>query len=125
MDLRVRDGEATVRAQPLLLDALIANLVDNALRYTQEEGRVTVGVQRDGAQVVLWIEDDGPGIAAEERERVFERFYRVAQQTEGSGLGLAIVREIAVSFGAGIELADATQSASGLRATVLFAAADR
>ncbi len=111
--------------QPLLLDALIANLVDNALRYTQEAGRVTVGVQRDGMQLVLWIEDDGPGIAAEDRERVFERFYRVSQHTEGSGLGLAIVREIALSFGAGIELADPAQGAPGLTVSVRFAAADR
>jgi two-component system sensor histidine kinase TctE len=51
------------------------------------------------------VEDNGPGIAPEVRERVFERFYRVAQDTEGTGLGLAIVREIAASHGARVELA--------------------
>ncbi len=122
MDLAVGEGEAMVRAQPVLLDALIANLLDNALRYTGEEGRVTVGVRREPDGVVLWVEDDGPGIAPADRERVFERFHRVAQDTEGSGLGLAIVREIAAAFGAEVELADAAQSAHGLRATVRFAA---
>jgi two-component system sensor histidine kinase TctE len=67
-----------VRAEPALLDALIANLLDNALRYTPEGGRVTVGVRRVGAQVELTVDDNGPGIPAEALERVFDRFYRLA-----------------------------------------------
>ncbi|MBS0429335.1 MAG: sensor histidine kinase, partial [Proteobacteria bacterium] len=105
MALPAADGGAVgVWAQPALLDALLANPVDNALRYTPEGGRVTVGVKREGTQAVFWVEDDGPGIPAEARERVFERFYRVAADTEGTGLGLAIVREVARAFRATVEL---------------------
>jgi two-component system sensor histidine kinase TctE len=112
---------AVVLAQPALLDALTGNLLDNALRYTQEGGRVTVGVrQLEGGAVELTVEDNGPGIAPEVRERVFERFYRVAQDTEGTGLGLAIVREIARAFDANVDLAANPREASGLLVTVLF-----
>jgi two-component system sensor histidine kinase TctE len=112
--------EATVLAQPALLDALAGNLLDNALRYTQEGGRVTVGVREVQGAVELTVEDNGPGIAPEVRERVFERFYRVAQDTEGTGLGLAIVREIARAFEANVDLAANPREASGLLVTVRF-----
>ncbi|MBS0451222.1 MAG: sensor histidine kinase [Proteobacteria bacterium] len=119
------DGSRFVMAQPVLLDALASNLLDNALRYTQEGGRVTMGVSAQGDRaVLLTVEDNGPGIAPEARERVFERFYRVSQDTEGSGLGLAIVREIARAFGAEVTLAEADpQTQRGLRVTVSFPAA--
>jgi two-component system sensor histidine kinase TctE len=112
-----------VQAQPALLDALAANLLDNALRYTQEGGRVTVTVRgaADGTAEFA-VEDDGPGIPAEARERVFERFYRVAHDTEGTGLGLAIVREIARAFGAQVTLAPHSADGRGLVATVRFPA---
>lgn len=120
-------GEALVRAQPALLDALAANLLDNALRYTQEGGRVTVGVQRiphaQGDVLELSVADNGPGIPAEARERVFERFYRVAPHaTDGTGLGLAIVREAARAFGASVALGPNPQEAHGLLVTVRFPA---
>ncbi len=115
-------GTAFVRAQPALLDALVTNLLDNALRYTHEGGRVTlgVGVGEAADAVVLSVEDNGPGIPAEARERVFERFYRVAQDSEGTGLGLAIVREIARAFDADVDLAANPREASGLLVTVRF-----
>jgi len=87
--------EATVLGAPLMLREMLGNLIDNALRYTPPGGTVTARVLRDGADVVLEVEDTGPGIAEAERTRVFDRFYRVlGTQAEGSGLGLAIVREI-------------------------------
>jgi two-component system sensor histidine kinase TctE len=85
-------------ADPVLLEELLKNLIDNAIRYCPETATVTVRVRRETAvgQGVLEIEDNGPGIPAVERERVFERFYRLGGQSEeGSGLGLAIVREVA------------------------------
>jgi two-component system sensor histidine kinase TctE len=87
---------------PSSVRELVMNLVDNAVRYTPAGGHVTVRVQNQNGQgVVLAVEDDGPGIAEVERERVFERFYRVlGVGGPGSGLGLAIVREIAKSHGA-------------------------
>jgi two-component system sensor histidine kinase TctE len=122
MELPEQAEPAWVSAQPALLDALVSNLVDNALRYTQEEGRVTVRVRRIGDQVELSVEDNGPGIPAEALGRVFERFYRVSQDTEGTGLGLAIVREIARAFGATVSLASNENGHTGLRVSVMFAA---
>jgi two-component system sensor histidine kinase TctE len=97
-----------VRGQAVLLAELVTNLLDNAIRYTQFGGSVTVRIGTEGRDVLLEVEDNGPGIAQDERERVFERFYRGPDsQPEGSGLGLPIVREIARSHGATIELATA------------------
>ena len=118
-------GTAWVLAEPALLDALIANLLDNALRYTPEGGRVTVGVQRAGAQVALTVDDNGPGIPAEALERVFDRFYRLAEGSEGTGLGLAIVREVARGCGATVTLQAQPGEAHGLRVRVLFAAQEK
>ena len=84
------DGNAT------MLREMISNLIDNALRYTPENGRVTVQVKVQGNTVVLRVVDDGPGIPEVERDKVFQRFYRILGRDDsgGSGLGLAIVREI-------------------------------
>lgn len=122
---------ATVMAQPALLYALVANLLDNALRYTQEGGRVTVGVRRLGSAMELTVEDNGPGIPAASRTRVFERFYRLSHHTEGTGLGLAIVQQIAWAFNADVTLGPAQRddgaaasasSGEGLLVTVRFTA---
>src|SRR6185312_6842453 len=89
---------------------MIRNLVDNAVRYTPAGGRVDVSVERSVAQprhAIVRVLDNGPGIAPEERERVFDRFYRRAgTRPAGSGLGLAIVRAIAVAHGATVELGE-------------------
>ncbi|MCA6218627.1 sensor histidine kinase [Ideonella sp. B7] len=110
-----------VQAQPALLDALLSNLVDNALRYSPEGGHVTITVGREGDQGLFTVDDDGPGIPPEARERVFERFYRLAGDTEGTGLGLAIVREIATAWGAEVVLNRPPGTDGGLRAQVRFA----
>ncbi|MGE5639853.1 MAG: sensor histidine kinase [Clostridia bacterium] len=93
-----------VYGDPARLTELINNLVDNAIRYTPQGGRVTVRVRGD-EHAELVVNDDGPRIPVEERERVFERFHRLlGTHAEGSGLGLAIVREIATLHGAQIRL---------------------
>lgn len=95
-----------VRGSALLLAELVTNLLDNAVRYTPPGGTVTLRVARLDDAEVLEVEDSGPGIAPEERERVFERFYRsTAPEGEGTGLGLAIVKEIVRAQLARIELA--------------------
>ncbi len=106
---------------PLLLRELVSNLVDNAIRYTPGGGWIGVSVLRNEAgRAVLTVEDDGPGIAAAERTRVFDRFYRIGgSQSDGAGLGLAIVAQIADRHGASIEL-DAARKEHGLRVTVTF-----
>ncbi|PNS08701.1 sensor histidine kinase [Solilutibacter silvestris] len=99
---------------------LIANLVDNALRYTQVGGRVTVSLGQDDNYQWLDVDDNGPGIPPEQRERVFERFVRLDdKEIDGCGLGLAIVREIAGACGARIALSEGA-NARGLRVRVRF-----
>jgi two-component system, OmpR family, sensor histidine kinase TctE len=87
-----------------LLASLASNLVDNAIRYTQAGGNVTAICRREGDEVLLRVEDNGPGIPAEARKHVFERFYRVATDTEGTGLGLAIVHQVARSHGGSVSM---------------------
>jgi two-component system sensor histidine kinase TctE len=99
---------AVTIAAPMLVRELLRNLVDNALRYTPSGGRVTVRVARGSGSVFLEVEDDGPGIPEPERQRVFDRFYRIlGTGVDGSGLGLAIVREIAQQHGALVRISDA------------------
>jgi two-component system sensor histidine kinase TctE len=106
IDLGAELGERLdVAGSDSLLTALLMNLVDNAVRYTQPGGCVTVAARRDGGTVVIDVIDDGPGIPAEARPHVFKRFYRVSDDTEGSGLGLAIVHEIAHAHGGSVSLA--------------------
>jgi two-component system sensor histidine kinase TctE len=105
------ETECIVDGQGLLLHEMIANLVDNALRYTPQGGTVVLRVAQRGGGATLEVEDSGHGIPASERERVFAPFYRAAATLErnpgGAGLGLAIVRDIASLHGAGITLSDA------------------
>jgi len=100
-------GPVTVVGDGTMLREMIVNLVDNALRYTQAGGTVTVKLAAIDGEGVLTVADDGPGIPADEREHVFERFYRLAGATqEGSGLGLAIVREVVENADGRVTLAD-------------------
>ena len=99
LDLVAPDTPIWIDADPLLLAELLGNLIDNALRYGNETGRIVLIVGANPPS--LTVEDDGPGIPPEERDRVFEAFYRSPTATAGgSGLGLAIVREIAHAHGA-------------------------
>jgi two-component system sensor histidine kinase TctE len=94
-----------VRGNALLLRELLSNLLENAIRYTQAGGTVTLRVHGDPPAPQVEVEDDGPGIPMAERERVFLRFYRSSgAEGNGSGLGLAIVREICRSQQASITL---------------------
>lgn len=96
----------------LLLREMLNNLIDNAIRYTQPGGEITVRVAQAEDQVILSVQDNGPGVPVEERERIFERFHRVgAPQDEGCGLGLAIVREIAHLHHGEVALADSERGA--------------
>ncbi|HET9023212.1 MAG TPA: ATP-binding protein, partial [Burkholderiaceae bacterium] len=95
----------TLSGQEDALRILIANLVDNALRYTPPGGSVQVRIGPEGGQAHVEVADTGPGIAEEERERVFDRFYRGRHAPGGgSGLGLAIVRQIVTLHGGAIAL---------------------
>ena len=115
-------GAGTVQGHFEGLRILLRNLLDNAIKYTPQGGRVDVAWGPDGAGVVLRVEDSGPGIAPAERERVLSRFYRVAQSApgvEGSGLGLSIVQAVARQHGATLRL-EPSPRLGGLCAGVHF-----
>ncbi|MHA6492825.1 sensor histidine kinase [Pseudomonas borbori] len=105
-----------IRGEPTLLNELLCNLLDNALAHTPPGGNVILRVQPSG---LLEVQDDGPGIPAEERNKVFQRFYRRSAEGLGAGLGLAIVSEICRAHQATVELDEATPQ--GLRVCVQFA----
>jgi len=126
----VPPGAATpVWGHEALLREMVVNLVDNALRYTQAGGSVTVKVapvhgdlgEQGDQGVCLSVTDTGPGIPPAEREKVFKRFYRILGETrtEGSGLGLAIVREIVQAHGGRLQLTDGPD-ACGLQVRVVL-----
>ncbi|WP_018992863.1 sensor histidine kinase [Aromatoleum toluclasticum] len=102
-------GPATMTGNGAMLRELVANLVDNAIRYSPPDTQVVVATGAGAGSVILAVSDEGPGIPPEEREKVFLRFYRILGQggPDGSGLGLAIVREIALAHGGEVRLADA------------------
>ena len=122
IDLGLSSASAsTVSGDADALHTLISNLVDNAIRYTPAGGKVDVALGNDGGGVALTVRDNGPGIAAEDRERVFDRFYRGsgAGGIRGSGLGLAIVKRIAERHFADLALAPGIDG-HGLGVTVRF-----
>lgn len=120
IDLGLEGGEwqQWVDGNPMQLREMVKNLVDNAIKYTPRGGRVTARTSRQGEHILVEVEDTGPGIPEADRERVFERFYRVLGSGEdGSGLGLPIVREICELHRGRVEL-DANPSGKGTVARV-------
>ncbi|KVT67809.1 histidine kinase [Burkholderia ubonensis] len=112
------EADVDVLGQPDLLGEMIGNLIDNAIRYAGDHAVITVRVSRDGEHARLDVIDSGPGIPAEERDAVFERFHRGSktQTVEGTGLGLSIVREITRVHQGRVALSDA--AGGGLIVTV-------
>ena len=109
-----------MQGDAFLLREALANLVHNAIEYSQRGGHVTVRTGRREGHPFIEVEDDGPGIPPPERERVLERFYRVPGTAgTGSGLGLAIVREIAAGHGASIAITDGAGE-KGCRVAITF-----
>ncbi|WP_250525439.1 ATP-binding protein [Caballeronia sp. GAWG2-1] len=126
VDLGIEASEpATVTGDADSLRVMFNNLIDNATKYTPRGGRVDVCLKIKDGHPVVEIADSGPGIPEDERERVFDRFYRVGESVNrartdvaGSGLGLAIVRRIADQHGAAVHLGASV--AGGLRVVVTF-----
>ncbi len=120
LDLMQMDQAAKARQMAVLLDAPVAllhplerntfqsilhNLVSNAIRYARVGDMIVVTLKQEGRSLRLSVADDGPGISADQREQVFERFYRgLGHEASGSGLGLSIVRQAAVRLNATVEL---------------------
>jgi two-component system sensor histidine kinase TctE len=122
IDLGYEGTSATVeiKGDAASLTEMLNNLIDNAIRYTPAGGHITVGVSTTAHDTELYVEDNGPGIPPEHRERVFERFYRILGSGQsGSGLGLAIVAEVAKRHNAELKQ-DAGSGGIGTRISVRF-----
>ncbi len=118
--IAAQDGVVTGHQDALAI--LVRNLLDNAIKYTPEGGTVNVSVLASATGMQLTVEDSGPGVAAADRPRLFDRFYRVSgphSGTLGSGLGLAIVKTIADMHGATV-VVDQSQTLGGFRVVVAF-----
>ncbi|SEJ93252.1 two-component system, OmpR family, sensor histidine kinase TctE [Sphingobium sp. AP50] len=115
------DRTYRVQAHRTLVFEIIANLIDNGIRYNQPGGTVTVTLSHQPGAILLTVGDDGPGIAPEHHDKVFERFFRASALTgpDGTGLGLAIVQSAASRMGASVEIAP---EGPGTHISVRFAA---
>lgn len=116
----VRADPVQIPGQSEAMRTLLRNLLDNAVKYSPDDGRVDVSIVANAESVELSVDDSGPGLPASERQRVLDRFYRSGEpQVPGSGLGLAIVKSIADLHGATVSL-DQSASLGGLRVMVKF-----
>ncbi len=102
--------ESIVTGDTLLLQMLVSNLVENALKYSPKEGLITIDVTKKGSHLLLSVKDEGPGIPDEEKKKIFDKFYRTGQektrQTKGTGLGLYLCRKIAADHKAQLKVSD-------------------
>ena len=122
LELQVEPGLAPVPGNADMLSMLISNLVDNAIRYTPRTGHINVAVRGGASGWQIDVSDDGPGIAVAQRERVFDRFYRIASQDQpGTGLGLAICRRVAELHGARMTVVPGLND-RGITVSVILAA---
>lgn len=120
LELLSPDSEATITGNATALNILLRNLVDNAIRYSHENGFVKIDIKETPQHIILSVMDNGPGIPKELRDRVFERFFRITgTQTTGSGLGLGIVQQIAKLHQAEVKLLT-PESGIGLDIQVVF-----
>jgi hypothetical protein len=112
-------GEAIIAGNKRLIAQALANLLDNAIKYTPEGGKVRVSIENMPAGVALIVADNGAGIPESERTRVLERFVRleVSRHSPGTGLGLSLVVAVAKLHDARLDISD---NAPGLKATLLF-----
>ena len=122
VSLKFNGTSCLVHGEKQMLEELVYNLCDNAIRYNNKDGSVTVTVRPEGDQAMLVVEDTGIGIPPEHQERIFERFYRVdksrSKSTGGTGLGLAIVKHIVAQHKAQLQMD--SQLGKGTRITILF-----
>jgi signal transduction histidine kinase len=114
--------DCTLVGDALLLQLLVNNLVENAVKYSPREGAITVSLEKRGHSIVLAVADQGQGIPDDEKKKIFDKFYRTGQETtrrtKGTGLGLYLCRKIAEDHNATLKVAD--NSPVGSIFTVVF-----
>jgi signal transduction histidine kinase len=114
--------DCTVSGDPLLLQMLVNNLAENALKYTPKEGSIRIALKKEGSRITLSVKDEGPGIPDNEKKKIFSKFYRTGSEktrsTQGTGLGLYLCRRIANDHKATIKVSD--NSPIGSIFTVVF-----
>ena len=119
LDWQAPDTACRLRGSQTLLESLVSNLVDNAIRYCGSGCRVQLRCRQEGDELVLTVDDSGPGLDAEQREKATGRFYRAGDTNlTGAGLGLSIVKTIAKSHAGRVELSESTLG--GLCVSVRF-----
>jgi two-component system phosphate regulon sensor histidine kinase PhoR len=108
ISIELRAEKVCINGVPQILDEMIYNIMDNAIKYNKNNGKIFISLTENNKTVDLSVKDTGVGIPAAEKERVFERFYRVdkshSKQIGGTGLGLSIVKHGAIFHNATIEL---------------------
>ncbi|MGH2553303.1 MAG: sensor histidine kinase, partial [Chitinophagaceae bacterium] len=116
------DADADVKGDAILLQMMINNLLENALKYSIKESAITVSLKNSGSGIIMQVTDEGPGIADDEKKKVFSKFYRIGNEatrkTQGTGLGLYLCRKIAKGHNADIFVTD--HKPCGSTFTVIF-----
>lgn len=121
LEVREADGKMMVEGRAEALSVLIRNLLDNAVRYTPSGGWVKAGISRSPDGLVLKVSDSGPGIAEQDKDRIFDRFYRgLGTGQTGSGLGLSIVQRVVDLHNAKIEFQTGSGKGKGVMVKVTF-----
>lgn len=118
LDLAVPEDLPAVFVDPVLVEQVLINLLDNAIKYTEDDGWIELRAEPEGGRIAIRVSDDGPGIPPDAREAVFDMFYRVRgrdQRTAGTGLGLSICRGIVQAHGGRIAALDGPE---GLGTTI-------
>ena len=114
--------DCQVQGDPLLLQMLVNNLVENALKYSPKEGIIQIALKKEGSRIVFSVKDQGPGIPDNEKKKIFSKFYRTGSEetrtAKGTGLGLYLCRRIAADHKATIKVSD--NSPIGSIFTVVF-----
>jgi len=116
------EPDCVIQGDPLLLQMLVNNLAENAIKYSPREGNITITLKKEGGRTILSVKDEGPGIADNEKKKIFSKFYRTGSEktrsTQGTGLGLYLCRKIARDHKATIKVSD--NSPIGSIFTVVF-----
>ncbi|MBR0645809.1 sensor histidine kinase [Plastoroseomonas hellenica] len=119
----IAPGLPPPRLDPVLLDQILGNLIDNAVKFSGPDGKVAISARREGPEVAIAVEDDGPGIPPGDLHRVFDPFFRATRTDRvaaGTGLGLAISRGLAHAMGGRIAAESPIAHGRGARVTVRF-----